>query len=160
MMKCSLLLLFLWCLALPVSAQSFDLNAYRSTLLEQINRERAGEKLPPLHMDDKLNQISQEWAVHLADRQGLVHRSRSNLKDFLIQNHWSTMTENLFCASLPAEPDLVVSGWMKSPPHHHNLMNPKTDLAGFGIAMGKDGLRYVVFNGAKVAPPPPPPPAS
>jgi uncharacterized protein YkwD len=139
-----------------IFAQKIDVQEYRREALKLINQERARQHLDPLTESKTVDVISQEWAQHLAKEEELVHRSRSNLIEYLKKNDWETMTENLFQADVQNSPKECIKAWMESPHHRDNLLDKKCRKAGLGIVVGKDKKTYVVFNGIKEAPPLPP----
>jgi uncharacterized protein YkwD len=54
---------------------------------------------------------------------------------------WQAWAENL---SVGGEPSDVVAGWMASPPHRANILNPIYTETGAGSALDRTGRRYYV----------------
>lgn len=132
----------------PGAAPSSDLPAFREALLARINQLRARHDLPPLEADPRLDAASQEWAEQLSVARRLQHRSGDSLSSLLGAGGWETINENLHYQSSPPDPERVLAAWEKSPLHRKNLLNPTIRFAGLGLAIGKAGAAYVVFNGA------------
>jgi uncharacterized protein YkwD len=114
-------------------------------LLQEVNTARARNDLPALRHDQQLSSISQKWAIHLI--QSNVFDHRPDLKHFL--DTYRTITENLFKSYGAPSARRVVTAWMNSNGHRHNLLDRHTTMAGFGIY--RTGTVYIiVYNGASL----------
>ncbi len=110
-------------------------------LLDAVNHERAGEKLPPLKWDVNLAAAAREHVHKMADRNRLSHQF-SGEPDLTARAsdagaHFSMVAENV--AEAPTVSELHI-GWMNSLPHRSNIMNPK--LTAIGIAVELRGSQY------------------
>ncbi|WP_187146948.1 CAP domain-containing protein [Candidatus Methylacidiphilum infernorum] len=128
---------------------SFSLAKFRQLTLALINQFREDNNLPPLVANPRLDQISQQWAEHIALEKKLVHRSLSSLKEITQDEGWAVINENLHYSTEGIDPQETVLAWEKSPGHRKNLLEAAIQIAGIGAAQnGRSG--YVVFNGASI----------
>ncbi|MNT70219.1 Cysteine-rich secretory protein family protein [compost metagenome] len=44
---------------------------------------------------------------------------------------------------LPRAPEVAMQGWIKSPGHRANLVHPSFGRLGVGVAVAKDGKKYL-----------------
>lgn len=114
----------------------------KTELLYFHNRERAKTGQSALVHDDFLESSAQKWADWMAQHSKLVH-SKLPISDTSFQ----IMGENI--AMGYPDTDSVLRGWMASPGHRKNILNPKFSHAGFGYARSPDGASYwcVQFGG-------------
>jgi hypothetical protein len=112
---------------------------------------RAAAGLAPTAWDDGLARAARQHAAELAGRGLLDHASptpgRATVADRMARSGspYTTHGENL--AFVPAAFDAVrssVEGWLASPPHRANLLEPGFDRVGFGTAVDDRGGVYVV----------------
>jgi uncharacterized protein YkwD len=92
---------------------------------------------PPLKLVGKLNDAAREHAKDMAKHSMLSHSGSdgSSPADRVTREHyaWRMVGENV--ASGPTSADEVMAGWLASPHHCENLMNPRyTDM----------GIAYIV----------------
>ncbi len=120
-------------------------------LLLVANQARASVGLPPLTQDEGLARAARQHAAELAQRGLLDHASPTPGRETVAARlaragvPYTSHGENL--AMVPAGLDLApttVSGWLSSPPHRANLLDPSFDRVGFGTAVDARGGRYVV----------------
>jgi uncharacterized protein YkwD len=131
-----------------------DMNAFRS---------RAG--LRPLRSNGQLHSAAQGMASDLAashrfahiasDGRTLVQRVRAT--GYTARRKAWRLAENIAWGSqLLAPPLSAASGWMDSPPHRHNLLDPGLRDVGIGVAQGtpdgasEPGTFYVADFGAGI----------
>jgi hypothetical protein len=110
-------------------------------LLDAVNRERAGEKLPPLKWDANLAAAARAHVHAMVARNRLSHQF-SGEPDLTARAsnagaRFSMVAENV--AEAPTVSELHI-GWMNSLPHRTNIMNPK--LTAIGIAVEMRGEQY------------------
>ena len=120
---------------------------YRKALLALINEARFAQGYPPLEIQSAAEMLAQRWAESLAQQSTLEHRSRTMLKEAMIKNKWLGISENLHASPDGNQPKACFDSWMGSDVHRGNLLRATTRAAGIGLALGKDGQYYVVFNG-------------
>jgi uncharacterized protein YkwD len=107
----------------------------RADLLMSHNLQRAAHGSKPLQFDPELQRRAQAWAEHMAQRDSLVHSTLD-----IGSTGFFTMGENI--AMGYGTVDSVVDGWMDSPGHRRNILNPKYNRAGFGYARRPGGAPY------------------
>ena len=125
-----------------VHAQPQTASAERA-LFDAANRERTAQGLPALRWDDALANAARNHALLMAQRNTLSHQfpGEAPLQDRgrLAGARYTEIAENV--AEGPTA-DVIHSGWMHSPPHRANLLDP--ELTAIGIAVvgtaPRDGL--------------------
>jgi uncharacterized protein YkwD len=118
----------------PVRAQA-PRGSAEQILFDSANRERAAQRLRPLHWDNSLAAGARQHAQRMAQQNILSHQLPGE-EDFKARAlragaRFSSLAENI------AEgPDAsgVHMQWMNSPPHRENLLDPKLDSIGIGVA--------------------------
>lgn len=124
--------------------QAADLEALRTTALEAVNEERRERDLAPLEFDDALNEAAQEHSEDMLRRGYYAHTSPEGgtVMDRYLAAGGSrarAVAENIaMCENCPP-PDRpavrrLTRGWMDSPEHRRNILDPGMDGFGFGIA--------------------------
>jgi uncharacterized protein YkwD len=106
------------------------------TLPEQINLQRINAGLPLLTRDSRLTAAAEAHALDMATMGTLSHvgssgytvGTRVNIQGYC----YSVVTENI--ASGWKTVALVVRGWMESPGHRANILNPQVKEYGVGRA--------------------------
>jgi uncharacterized protein YkwD len=124
-------------------------NSNEIRIFSLINRERAKTGLGELLWDDRLADLARRYSEKMAhdrvfehidsDGNDVVARARqSNIRG------WSKIGENLFmCDPTDDFTGLSVRGWMKSPTHRENILDPVWRDTGIGIAVASDGQIYI-----------------
>ena len=97
-----------------------------SELLSLTNQVRGSSGLAPLTVDSQLTSVAQRWAATLAERGVISHNSSLPAQ----VTGWKLLGENV---GVGATVDAVHAGWMASPTHHQNLVDPSFTKVGFGI---------------------------
>lgn len=144
-------------------------------LLTLINSSRAGAGLGPVRLDSSLSSIASSHARRMA-AEGRVFHSPSFPGN---AGEWQAWGENVGTAP---NADAVHKAFMESSIHRANILSPRLNLVGIGVASWSRGVMYVEdFLGrsggsapaqavsdrassarrtapAKAVPPPPPPP--
>ena len=111
------------------------------TLFDSANRERAAAKLHLLHWDEALATAARQHAELMVrevllshqypDEASLVERaSRAGAKFFIV-------AENI---ALGPDAESIHRGWMRSPPHRKNILNPALTAVGIAVIKGTAGL--------------------
>jgi uncharacterized protein YkwD len=104
-------------------------------LFEAANRERVAQRLRPLRWDNSLATGARQHAQRMAQQNTLSHQL-SGEEDFKARAlragaRFSSLAENI--AEGPDAPGIHAQ-WMNSPPHRENLLDPKLDSIGIGVA--------------------------
>jgi hypothetical protein len=125
--------------------------ALEQSLLHYTNLERRNAGLNELGADDALALAARQHAQEMATLQYISHDSpvRENATlDRRVARAGSavrTIAENIARVHHHAEAGRdAVAGWMASPGHRENLMNPLFTHVGFGVAANTRGDLYVV----------------
>jgi uncharacterized protein YkwD len=137
-------------------------------IAEGIDAERAkfAPDAPPLHPDIDLTRIAQRRSCDMA--RGTSEFSHTDAQGNFIAGDmvrgrfgpYGTVGENIMemggtmemIGRAPFGPEefarMAVEGWMKSPGHRENILNPRYDLSGIGVAMvGDRAFATQVFRG-------------
>ncbi|MCB9489263.1 MAG: CAP domain-containing protein [Deltaproteobacteria bacterium] len=93
-------------------------------VVEEANAYRAGKGLGALQYSDRLHDIAQKHADGMRREQKLTH---AGFQQRFADSGARTCVENLAAGSITAEK--TVRGWIDSPGHNKNLLNPKTTYA-------------------------------
>jgi len=122
------------------SVLGYATNINQTDLLTYTNNNRVSNGLPAFTMNAKLNSAAQNKANHMITNDYWSHISPDGITPwfFFDQAGYAYLIagENLaygFDTSLGA-----VNGWMASPTHRDNILLPKYEEIGFGIANGED----------------------
>ena len=129
---------------LAQSVPAHPAEAEEQVLFASANRERAAQGLPPLRWSDVLAAAARRHALRMAQQNTLSHQLSGEpaLKERISQHggRFASMAENI------AEgPNAVTihQGWMKSPPHRANLLDPQLDSVGIAVA-ARNGILFAV----------------
>lgn len=113
-------------------------------VIERTNAERTKRGLPPLKQQPALTQAARWLARDMATKNYFEHKDRQGrdidprLPDFGY-TEWRNIGENIAGGQRSAEG--VVAGWMKSPGHRANILNPQFREIGVGYAVGRGRLK-------------------
>jgi uncharacterized protein YkwD len=105
--------------------------------IDAANADRRAAGLTELLPSPALNAKAQAWAEALAQRGGLVH---STLTDGA-PDGWTKLGENV---GKGPSIDAIQRGFMGSPAHRANVLDPSFNWIGTGVATAADGTVYVV----------------
>lgn len=114
---------------------------WRADMLRLINAERRKAGAPPLCLNKKLSAAAAAHSADQAARQTLSHvggdGSNAGTRMDRAGYRWQTWAENVAqgYASVPA----VMAGWLASPGHRANLLNPA--FRHIGLARAGDAAR-------------------
>ena len=111
----------------PATAQSARVVGETGQLLAALNTTRTSEGLPALRADPRLAAVATVWAEHMASNARLSH---SRL-DRRVEVRWSVLGENV---GRGPGPEPIHSGLLASPAHRRNILDPRFDRVGIGIA--------------------------
>ncbi len=140
-MKTTLLALLL---LLTASATAQDPDARQIVALA--NRDRAAQGLAPLQWDASLAAAALAHAQRMAQEGPIAHRygGEPDLAERAAKTgaHFQLIEENIAVGQSAAQ---IHDGWMHSPGHHDNLMNPQIDHIGVGLARF-NGVLYAVAD--------------
>ena len=133
------------------SAQRTDrvANSDEVRILSLINRERSRQRLSSLLWSDDLADLARSYSQKMAREHFFAHVD-SNGNDVVARARrmrlrgWTKIGENLFMCS-PDDNFTTVSvrGWMRSPTHRENILDPEWRATGIGIAYARNGDIYI-----------------
>ncbi len=124
-----------------------DLERARAEVLARVNEARQEAGLVPLRSNARLDEAAQRHAEDMLARGYFAHespegktvRERARAAGY----DWRNIGENL--AENQRSVDEVMSTWMRSPGHRHNILNPDFRELGVGLALGRSSRGYRVL---------------
>ncbi|WP_051266614.1 CAP domain-containing protein [Gulosibacter molinativorax] len=113
-----------------------------NTVLELVNRVRIQEGLEPLTINLQLNKAAQAQADHQASILEMTHDGLGGLGERVSATgyQWRMVAENVAFGQFSYTQ--VMTGWVDSPGHYANIVNPKLEEMGFAMTYGSDGRTY------------------
>lgn len=127
-----------------LSLQSQDITTttdMERQILEWTNQERAKVKAPPLKWNERLAIAARLHSDEMAKAKELSHQVKGEpvFTERLLDRgvHFSAAAENVGFAD---DAETLQNGWMKSPPHRANMLNPAYTDMGVGIVRFADRL--------------------
>ena len=142
-MSRSLLLLFVFIFPLgSIHAQEITSTTdMERQIFDWTNQERAKVKAPPLKWSDRLAIAARLHSDEMVKRNDLSHKVKDEpvFTERLSEQgaHFSAAAENVGYGDNAQE---LQDGWMNSPPHRANLLNPAYTEMGVGIVRSGDRL--------------------
>jgi hypothetical protein len=110
-------------------------------LFEALSHERAAQGLSALQWDNALFKAARRHALLMANLNILEHQlpSESNLEGRLAEAgaRFSVIAENI---AIGPNPQIIHAGWMNSPGHRKNILNPRLTSVGIAAVHGPGGL--------------------
>lgn len=128
----------------PVQMTKQELDVLTAT-----NRYRKSQGLQPLEPDARLTAIARLRSQDMANRNYFSHITPEGSDVFGImrsrQVRFWAAGENLARNnySIAQAPDVAMQGWIKSAGHRANLLHPSFGHLGVGLAVAKDGKKYL-----------------
>jgi uncharacterized protein YkwD len=118
------------------------------------NSQRANSGLAGLTLDARLLQVARQRAQDMAAKNYFSHTSPSGETAFTILEQigyaYQLAGENIARNNYPDAQSVQVAmtGFMNSPAHRDNILEPVYKRVGIGVAFGADGMKYfaVVFS--------------
>lgn len=106
-------------------------------LIYLTNQERAKAGLPPLRENELLAQAALTHARAMAEGDFFAHENLvagTGLADRVLTAgyRWMTVAENIFAGT--EVPETALAGWLNSPGHRANILNPRVREIGVGYA--------------------------
>ena len=116
-------------------------------VLELVNRERRRERLSTLAWNEELATVARSYSERMS-REGFFDHydpAGHTVLDRASKVHgWSRIGENLFvCDEVRDLGPFAIRGWMLSPTHRGNILDPAWTSSGVGIAHAADGQIYI-----------------
>jgi uncharacterized protein YkwD len=111
---------------------------YEHSVNIHTNDERGDRQLTPLKKSACLDRYAERQARAMAKKKKMYHQK---LGPILSKCHLRGVGENVAFGFTTGE--AVTAGWMASPPHRENLLNPDHRLIGVGAYQDSHGWWYV-----------------
>jgi len=120
------------------------LRAEFQELLDLTNEARAAEGLAPLTYEVRLAEAAQVHSVDQAQMGKLTHTGSdgSNAGERIARTGYQSRFWGENAAAGFASAASVMDGWMDSPGHRANILEPSVTEVGFGLAHTSDGYPY------------------
>lgn len=138
--------------AIP-SARAQKLSEDEQILFDSVNRERAAQSLPALHWDETLAAAARKHANRMAFYNLVEHQltGEPDLQARLTEAgaRFGGFAENIAVAANAA---IIHSGWMDSPGHRKNILNPDLNAIGIAAVRASGGLFAVQDFSQQVIP--------
>jgi uncharacterized protein YkwD len=138
--------------------------AIRARVVELVNHARAKGRIcgserftaaPPLSVSQKLSDAAGDHARDMARKKFFEHRGSdgSRPRDRVLRAGYESRLTGENIALGPESAEEVVSGWLASPGHCENIMDPRFQDIGVGLAIGRNRgqIYWVQVFGAPVA---------
>ncbi len=124
-------------------------------LLTQLNAARADGGLQPLTPDAQLVAVARDRSADMLARDYFAHITPEGTDVYAMMDargiHAPFAGENLARNNWDDRQSAAhaVAGFLASPPHRHNMLDPKFTRIGVGVAVGEDGMKIytVLFAG-------------
>jgi uncharacterized protein YkwD len=141
---CLITLLGLTATAAAQEGEKFVITVEEKTILDETNRERAREKLPPLKIHPLLMKAARDHTKNMARQEKMEHEldgkgPSDRTKEVGFKSGW--IGENVAAGSGFFPKDAVAT-WMQSKPHRENMLNKTYEYIGIGAARGASGEYY------------------
>lgn len=113
----------------------YAINISQQALLDDTNKERAARNLPTLSLNNNLNIAATDKASDMVERDYWSHNTPDGKEPWYFMEQagysYSKAAENLAYGFKSSS--ATVGGWMNSPSHRDNLLDPNLTEVGFGI---------------------------
>ena len=127
----------------PDGPGELDVEEIRAQLLDLHNRARKEKGRTRLEESRRLSEAAQAHAEDMASRRQMTHDGAdgSDVADRVLElgYRYRRCGENI--AKGHYSPELVMRGWLTSPPHRRNILGGYSQV-GLGYATDKDGTPY------------------
>jgi len=121
-------------------------------LFEALNRERTAQGLSALEWDDALFKAARQHALLMLNLNRFEHQlpSEPNLEGRLAEAgaRFSVIAENI---AIGPNPRTIHAGWMDSPGHRKNILDPRLTAVGIAAVRGPGGL-FAVQDFSQIVP--------
>jgi hypothetical protein len=133
--------IFVFLFAAIPFARAQKLSADEQILFDSANRERTALSLPALHWDETLARAARAHAHRMAFY-NLVEHQLSGEPDLQVRLTEAGARFGAFAENIAVAPNagMIHSGWMDSPGHRRNILNPNLNAIGIAAVRGTGGL--------------------
>jgi uncharacterized protein YkwD len=139
----------------PASAGPENPGGDEARFVSLINAARAKQGLAPLQVDGQLTSAARSWASQMAGgtcgqrevdgRNAICHAGSLSAG---VSADWLKLGENV---GMGGDVDAVMQGFLNSPPHYENLMDPDYTRIGVGVVWSENGALYTTHRFMRVA---------
>ena len=133
--------LFFAAFALAAQTEILQRNDSEREFFELLNQERSEQGLPELRWDDALFKAARKHALLMLNLDSMEHQlpGEPGLADRLGAEgaRFSYVAENI---AVGARPATIHDGWMHSPGHRKNILEPRFTSVGIAAVRGSGGL--------------------
>jgi len=134
----------------PACQSVSNADKLRTEVLDLINRERQAAGLHPLRRNALLEAQAEAYTCEMIQFNFFGHDNPVNSSNLKSRNadfgySYLSIGENL--ANGYRTSQALVKGWMNSPGHRENILNPKFEEAGIGIGSDGDDMYWVLEFG-------------
>ncbi len=130
----------------PSSNQVPDVISIEKDLFEMVNWERIDQGLNPLRLSRELTRLARNHSQDMASRMVMTHLSalgKSYLERLVdAEFYFRTVGENV-ASSETFRADFIHLGFMESPEHRENILDPDFEEIGIGVVYSQDKKYYV-----------------
>lgn len=119
-----------------------DVHPYIKKVVDLVNAERAKEGLSPVILDSKVQAAAQVRAMECEKLFSHTRPDGSSFATALKEQNVSYRRAGENIAWGQRTPQQVVTGWMNSPGHRANIMNPNFTTIGVGFYQNAKGTNY------------------
>src|SRR5258708_32760784 len=142
---------FFFCFSACAYAQ-LQRNDSERYLFDDLTRERTAQGLSALQWDDALFKAARRHALLMLNLNRLEHQlpSESSLEGRLAEAgaRFSVIAENI---AIGPNPRIIHAGWMDSPGHRKNILDPRLTCVGIAAVHGPGGL-FAVQDFSQIVP--------
>jgi uncharacterized protein YkwD len=124
-----------------------EIESLEQQCLDEINRVRRSRRLAPLEFNEDLLLVARDYSRRMAEQHFFSHNDpegrtvRERVGDADIK--WRMVGENLAYSNGYINPVAAsLHGWMESPGHRANILDPDYRLTAVGVWIGSDGTVY------------------
>jgi uncharacterized protein YkwD len=123
------------------SSAQLQRNDSERQLFEALNRERTAQGLAELQWDNALFKAARQHALRMVNLNMLEHQlpSEPKLEERLAEAgaRFGAIAENI---AIGSNPQTIHAGWMDSPGHRKNILDPRLTSVGIAAVRGTGGL--------------------
>ncbi len=142
------LAVYLWKALPPDVPPEARLSHLERNVFAEINQQRRNNGLGDLIWREDVARVARLHSCNMGGREFFSHEDPlvGDLKQRLIElgvNDWAFAGENIFKETGAYDPARqAVEGWMNSPHHRENILNPAFTHTGIGVAFGHNNFLY------------------
>jgi len=124
-----------------------EIESLEQQCLDEVNKVRKARRLPSLHLYEDLLSVARGYSRRMAEQHFFAHedpegrtvRERVDQADI----KWRIVGENLAYSTGYVNPVAAsLRGWMESPGHRRNILDPDYNLTAIGVWISPDGTVY------------------